>query len=95
MLDQAGNPAGQMLDSQIPTQMRTQAAQAEAPSAAHSAGISPSAVRKPGSWNRSTPFRGFAASLTIYFRATGLAREHWGLAAATFLEAEAWQHFLS
>ena len=95
MSDQAGNLAGQMLDSQIPTQMRTQAAQAEAPSAAHSAGISPSAVRKPGSWNGSTPFRGFAASLTIYFRATGLAREHWGLAAATFLEAEARQHFLS
>ena len=95
MRDQAGNLSGQMPDSQIATQMRTQAAQAEASAPAHSAGISPNAVRKPGSWNGSTPFRGFASSLTIYFRATGLAREHWGLAAATFLEAEARQHFLS
>ena len=52
-------------------------------------------MRKPGSWNGSTLFRGFASSLTIYFRATGLVREHWGLAATTFLEAEARQHFLS
>ena len=95
MRDQVGNLSGQMPDSQIATQMRTQAAQAEASAPAHSAGISPNAVRKPGSWNGSTPFRGFASSLTIYFRATGLAREHWGLAAATFLEAEARQHFLS
>ena len=95
MRDQAGNPSRQMPNSQIATQMRTQAAQAEASAPAHSAGISPSAVRKPGSWNGSTPFRGFASSLMIYFRATGLAREHWGLAAATFLEAEARQHFLS
>ena len=95
MRDQAGNLSGQMPDSQIATQMRTQAAQAEAFAPAHSAGISPSTVRKLGSWNGSTPFRGFASSLTIYFKATGLAREHWGPAAATFLEAEAWQHFLS
>ena len=95
MRDQAGNPSWQMPNSQIATQMRTQAAQAEASTSAHSAGISPSVVRKPGSWNGSTPFRCFASSLTIYFRATRLAREHWGLAAATFLEAEAQQHFLS
>ena len=82
MHDQVGNPLGQMPDSQIAIQMRTQAAQAEASTSALSVGISPSAVRKPGSWNGSTPFRGFASSLTIYFRATGLAREHWGLVAA-------------
>ena len=95
MHDQAGNPLRQMLDSQIVTQMGTQAAQAETSAPAHTAGISPSAVRKLASWNGSTPFWGFAPSLTIYFRATGLAREHWGLAAATFLEAKARQHFLS
>ena len=96
MRDQAGNPSGQMPDSQIATQMRTQAAprQKHLPPA-HSAGISLSAVRKPGSWNGKNPFRGFASSLTIYFRATGLAREHWGLAVATFLEVEVRQHFLS
>ena len=95
MRNQARNPSRQMLDSQIVTQMRTQAAQAEASALAHSAGISPSMVRKPGSWNGSTLFWGFASSLTIHLRATKLAREHWGPAAATFLEAEARQHFLS
>ena len=95
MRDRAGNASRQMPDSQIATQMGTQAAQAETSAPTHSVGISPSAVRKPGSWNGSTPFRGFASSVTIYFRANGLAREHWGFATATFLEAEAWQHFLS
>ena len=33
--------------------------------------------------------------MTIYFRATGISREQWGPVAATFLEAEAWQHFLA
>ena len=82
-----------MLDSQIMTQMGTLAAQAETFASAQSAGISPSTVRKLGSWNGSTPFQGFAYSLTIYFKATGLAREHWGPTTAMFLEAEARQLF--
>ena len=61
-----------MLDSQITTHMGTQAAQAETSALAHSARISPNAVRKPGSWNGSIPFQRFASLLTIYFRATGL-----------------------
>ena len=85
MRDQAGNPSRQMPDSQITTQMGTQAAQAETFAPAHSAGISPSTMRQLGSWNGSTPFLGFASSLTIYFRATGLARGHWRLATVTFL----------
>ena len=56
MRDQARNPSGQMPDSQIATQMRTQAAQVEASTLTHSARIRPSVVRKPGSWNGSTPF---------------------------------------
>ena len=69
--------------------MVTQVTKVEIFALTHTTKIILSLVRKPGSWNGSTPFRGLASSLMIYFKSTGLDQEHWRHAAMTFLEAKA------
>ena len=60
-------------------QMQTARIQTGQPGAAEAGnqtgGIPSGILRKPAGWNGSTPFKGFASALTIYFRATGISRE--------------------
>ena len=74
MRDQAGNPSRQMPDSQIVTQMGTQAAQVETSAPAHLAGISPSAVRNQGVGIALPPFGGLPLHSQSTSRLPGLPK---------------------